>query len=590
MSVGKPFLLKMSDLGGGLSEGAPTSLQDREWSKLENFRSFGTKLVRRGGLTAVTDVAYAGGLSSLFAYKTALGTWLLMVGLRDGIGKVVGMTVVPLASADIYASASDPWIMKQYKDEVFACRPRTGTLKKVSSAFVQNAGIAAPLTAAVIADGGAGAKEAGDRQLVYTYYVKETAAESDPSPVSNTLGLGANRQVSASGVTASLNPQVNARRLYETAPGQEGEYYFVKQVDDNITENGILNNVIQDDLGRAVSFENGLPPTGITAIEIINERLFAAVGSVVHWSQVGLMQSFSEFNFLPIMEDDGHAIVDLVAWGDVLAVGKTGGVYVLRNAGSTSVESGVISEKHGVRGLSMQVGEGSLFWYSGENIYRSEGGVPSAISTLRIRETLDQIPEAYKTTVRSALLPRLSLYLLAVPLDAATAPSHIIAYNYKTDAWDIVEPSQAPLFFGRYFDADYDEVLYGAFPDGCIYEMESGLTDNGTAITAIAKTKSLDYGLGPGQKSIRTVGVNTPAVAGGSLTVRVYNDEKAVAFKTRTGLSLARAGWKRFNIGTLGQPASTHQVEFEYSGSPELEIHEVEIEGITFPARKPRAL
>ncbi len=590
MSVGKPFLLKLSDLGGGLNEDAPTSLQDREWSKLENCRSFGTKLVRRGGLTAITEVPYANGLSSLFAYKTAVGAWLLMVGLRDGIGKVSGLGVVPLASADIYADSGDPWIMKQYKDEVFACRPRTGTLKKASSAFIQNAGIAAPLTAATISDGGAGAKEAGDRQLVYTYYVKESGAESNPSPVSNTLALGANKQITADGVTASTNPQVNSRRLYETSPNQEGEYYFVKQIDDNITVNGITNNVAQDDLGRSVSFENGLPPDGITAIEIMNERLFAAVGSVVYYSQIGLVQSFSEFNFLPIMEDDGHTIIDLVAWGDVLAIGKTGGVYVLRNAGSTSVESGVISEKHGVRGFSMQVAEGSLFWYSGENIYRSEGGVPSAISTLRVRATLDRIPEAYKTTVRSAVLPRLSLYLLAVPLDAATAPSHIIVYNYKTDAWDIVEPSQAPLFFGRYFGTDYDEVLYGAYPDGCIYEMESGLTDNGTAITAIAKTKALDYGLGPGQKAIRTVGVNTPSVPGGSLTIRIYNDEKATPFKTRTGLSLARAGWKRFNISTLNEQASTHQVEFEYNGSPEFEIHEIEVEGLTLPARKPKAI
>jgi hypothetical protein len=587
MSVGKPFQIVLRDLGGGLNEEAPTGLQDREWSALSNFRSFGTKLLRRGGLAAITDTPYANGLTSLFAFKTALGAWLLLVGLRDGIGKVSGLSVVPLASADTYASLDDPWIMRQYKDEVFACRPKTGTLKKVSADFVQNAGLPAPLTAATISQGGAGSKEAGNRQLVYTYYVKESAAESNPSPVSNTLNLAASKKLIANGVTASLNPQVNARRLYETAPNQEGEYYFVKQQDDNIQVDGIENDVAQDDLGRSVSFENGLPPDGIAAIEIANERLFAAVGSVVWFSQVGMMQAFSEYDFIPIMEDDGHTIVDLVAWGDVLAVPKTGGIYVLRNAGTRSLERGVISEKHGVRGLSTQVAEGSLLWYSGENVYRSEGGVPSAISTLRVRKTLDRIPELYKHVVRSAVLPKQSLYLLAVPLDGATTPSHIVAYNYKTDVWDVVTPSQAPLFFGRFFETTFNEALYGAFADGRIYEMESGLTDAGTAILAVARSKAFDYALGPGQKGIRTIGLNTPATAA-SIKIRVYNDEKSTYVKERT-MSLSRDGWKRLNVSTLGTLAGTHQIELEYSGSPALEIHEVEIEGLMFPARKPKA-
>jgi len=307
----KPFSVVVEDVGGGVNEGAPSSLEDREWSALSNFHAFGTKLIRRGGLTAVSSAAYAKDLTSLFAYKQSVGSWLLLVGLKDGIGSMSGGIITQLSSPDVYPELDDPWIMRQYKDEVFACRQSTGTIKRVVPGFMHNAGIAAPLTAATISEGAAGAKEAGNRQLVYTHYVRATGAESNPSPVSNTLNLSASKKLLANGISISTNPQVDARRLYETSPNQEGEYYFVKQVDDNFTIDGIENNVAQDDLGVKASFENGMPPSGLIALEIANERLFATDGKLLYFSRPGLMQSFSEFDFIPVMEDDGHQIIDL---------------------------------------------------------------------------------------------------------------------------------------------------------------------------------------------------------------------------------------------------------------------------------------
>jgi len=587
----KPFSVVVEDVGGGVNEGAPSSLEDREWSALSNFHAFGTKLIRRGGLTAVSSAAYAKDLTSLFAYKQSVGSWLLLVGLKDGIGSMSGGIITQLSSPDVYPELDDPWIMRQYKDEVFACRQSTGTIKRVVPGFMHNAGIAAPLTAATISEGAAGAKEAGNRQLVYTHYVRATGAESNPSPVSNTLNLSASKKLLANGISISTNPQVDARRLYETSPNQEGEYYFVKQVDDNFTIDGIENNVAQDDLGVKASFENGMPPSGLIALEIANERLFATDGKLLYFSRPGLMQSFSEFDFIPVMEDDGHQIIDLVAWGDVLAIAKTGGMYALRGTGTTGsniFSALVVSDKHGARGRSTQSAEGVLLWYSGENIYRSDGGSPSAISTLRVRKTLDRIPEAYKDRVVAGIMPRKSLYLLAVPLDGAQFPSHLIAYNYKTDAWDVVTPSQAPRFFGRFYDQVANEVLYGVFADKMVHEMEEGLLDGSTAITAVARTKAFHFGIGPGRKGIRAVAVNTPAV-NSTLKVRVYNDEQATYVKERT-LPLSGPGWKRVNISTLGSLASAHQVEFEYSGSPEFEIHGYAIEGELVPARRPRAI
>jgi hypothetical protein len=248
----------------------------------------------------------------------------------------------------------------------------------------------------------------------------------------------------------------------------------------------------------------------------------------------------------------------------------------------------VISDRHGARGYSTKSAEGMLIWYSGENLYRSDGTGASAISTLRVRKTLDRIPEAYKDLVVAEVLPKKSLYILGVPLDSATAISHLICYNYKTDAWDVVSLAQAPPFFARCYNANYDEVLYGVFPDKLVHEMESGNTDAGTPITAIARTRALDYGQGSYAKGVRTVGLDTPAAPGASIKVRVYNDGKDTYAKERT-LSLARAGWKRVNISTIRSPAATHQIELEYAGEPELEIHGLSVEGMLLPGRQPRA-
>ncbi|HUW56739.1 MAG TPA: hypothetical protein VMZ92_08895 [Planctomycetota bacterium] len=587
MSVGKKFAVQIEDLGGGLNEGAPASLEDRQWSNLSNFHPFGSRIERRGGLTAITTTPYSTDLTSLFAYKRAVGEWLLLVGLANGIGKLSGGTVVPLSSSDTYASLAYPWIMRQYKDEVFACRPYTGTLKRVTADFMHNAGIAPPATAATISEGGAGSKEAGNRQLVYTFYVKETGSESNPSPVSNTLNLSADKELVANGVALSTNPQVNARRVYETAPNQEGEYYFVQQIDDNVGTGPFTNDKVQDDLGRSASFEYGLPPEGIIAIEIALERMFATDGNIVYYSKPGLMQAFSEYDFQPVMEDDGHKIIDLVAWGDVVAVPKTGGMYALRGVGPNAFGVTVVSDKHGARGFSTKSAEGVLLWYSGENLYRSDGTSPSSISTLRVRKTLDRIPNEYKDKVVAAVLPRQSLYLLGVPLDSATEISHYLAYNYKTDAWDTATPAQAATFFDRFYDTNFNEVLYGTFPDKRIYQLECGNTDGGTSIVALAKTKALEYGQGPGKKAVSVIGVNTPAV-NATMKVRVYNNGQATHVKEKT-IDLSTDGWKRVNCSTRKRLASSHQIEFEYSGTPPLEIHSIEVEGVMFPGRRPKA-
>lgn len=598
MSVGKELRAVLGDLGGSLNEGqSAAELQDNEHTLLENFYQFGGKLRTRAGRREIASPAVADVMTTLAAYKLAVGDWLLIAGTTARFLKQSGqqLVLIPLADAPAsgYASSFHPWWFRQYKDIVLAARKETGTLKRITPDFAQNAGIVGPSGAPTIADGGAGAKGAGDYYPVYTFYNRDTTVESNPSPVGAKVTLGANKRLTWTNVGISTNGQVNARRLYLTLANQQGEYYFVKQIEDNFTTGPIDDNVIEADLGRQVSFDNGLPPAIVNAIEVWNDRLFTTDGKEVAFSQLGLTECFSEFSVIPVYPDDGHQIRGLTAWGDRLAIPKTNAVHYLLGAGPSRFELRTLTDKHGcASGHSMKTAEGGLFWYSGENVYLSEGVGARSITTVKIRRTLDLIPDDSKEFVTAEIWPQLSQYRLLI--DTGSGRNDLVlVYNYKTDSWTTykypyavggIHPftAYAPRYMTRFFDEGYGEVLYAINYGNKVDELEFGTDDAGLDIVAKQRGKGLGYGEAGLQKAVRRIQVLTPALSGAVMTARAYNDlDTSVAIADRS-FSLSGKGWKRARLSTLGKLAALHQIELEYSGRQRLDIEGIIIEGVGF--------
>lgn len=582
------------DLGGGLNEGQPWSALDpNEATILRNFYPFGRKLVRRGGVRKITtDGAWDETINSLFPLKKSDGTWVMLAGGSTKIGKLVGNGIEDLNSSLSISTSSNPWCWFQYKNNAYALRRGYGSLLRCDETAWYSGGIAEPTAAPTLADGGAGALSAANYYGVYTFYNTDTGMESNPSPASAVLALGGSKQISWTGIGVSTNSFVNARRLYRTLPGQVGEYFYVGMISDNTSTTFTPDNVIIADMGRSVSYDNGLPPASIETGVIWKERLFATDRTYLYYSEYLLPECFGEESILSVYPDDGHEIRGLHAFGDRLVIGKTNKMHYLVGADRNNFNILTLSDRHGCMShFSMKSAEGYMFWYgTGNNFYRTDGNNVQEISTIKLRDTLDAIPDSMAKNVVAAVFPSLSWYVASVPQDETGTNSKVLVYNYKTDAWTIFDhPSMAPLVLSDYFDENLEQILYASFSDGHIYHYNDVTynSDFGTAIDAHWVGRADSFGAPGYRKFFNEVWLQVPQVTNRNITLEAYYDEATSPSYSRTAsLDVSNSAWKAYKFPTNGRPATLMRLGVRYSGDTPIVLEGVHM-SVGLLARRP---
>jgi hypothetical protein len=582
LSYVEPGELVVLNLGGGIVDGPPiSSLQDTQSPYLRNVYPYGSGLARRGGLTKVNTLPANANIVSVFPFKESDGTYTLIVGMEDRFGRLdhAGVADIPFALGLSVASQALPWVFKQYQDTVYACRRNDGSMKRGGPTGFMGAGIAAPTVAPVLADGGAGDIIAGNYYAVYTWYNPATGNESNPSPPSALYAAPGGKMIDWSSVTTSPNPQVGARRLYRVSINQTDAYYLIGMIDDNIVDVYVGDNVLSADMGRMVSFDNGAPPSNVINMELWHERLFTTDGRDLYHSEVGRPECFGLASIHYIFPDDGHEIRALHAFGDMLLVGKTNKIHYL--TGSTEFDIKTLSGEHGcVAGMSMKSAEGQVFWFAGDNVYRSDGATVQSISTYAIRNILDAIPKDQWEKVTAEIYPRLGWYVLSVPSGTGVTDNTLeLVFDYKTAVWTVFEhvsPAPAAMHLGDMYDADYTKMIYASYPGSkYIYHWNEGLTDDGSLFTASYRTRAI--GTQGRRIMMRRVRVLCSTV-GGSLTLSVFEAGAAAPFKTRVVSLFAPQEYKPYLLSTFGEPRHAIQIQMDYTGKPHWKLDEYVLE------------
>lgn len=583
---GKPFALNLEDLGGGLNEKAPTSLDENQWAILENWLSVGTSLQRRDGIERLTSTPHTEDIGAIARFAPPDETERLLIGSASGVSRLVNGAFMPLAVIDgrVYPSLIYPWYFRQYNSQMLACQRGNGGLKRIFGDSIMDAGIPAPITAPTIADGGAGVMPAGDYYLAVSFTNRYTADEGNLSLISNKLTLGASKQISATGIPTSTNPQLTGRRLHLTLPNAAGVFYPVQTIDNMVATTATINVLAPDGYGK-VAHPNtyGMPPDQVWILELHKDRLIVTDGKSIFWSLLGMMQAF-DGGLIPVSTDDGYKTDGLFSWAKHgLVVSKANGAWILIGDGPSDWSLDQLTPHGAPSGLSFGDCDGTLFWYTGENIVQSQGtGAEIVRTTDRVRATLDSIPDSKKADVVAAVMPGINRYLLSVPVSETGSTRKLLVLDYVSGAWETF-PSSVPSFMSRAISTGNEEILYGTFADRHLYKLLTGDTDNGTPIVARARSKALGYGRQGGRRIVRFVSVLCQGIDE-NLTIRIYNDLQTTVAKERTK-SLSRDGWKRFSVSTRGNPATLHQVEVEYTGTTKLQLDQLLVEGVEYPRR-----
>ena len=589
MAQSKRFVL--SDLSGGLNEGTDaTDLKDTEMQTLLNFYPWQGRLIKRNGCSRVsgpnTSNQYLENTTGGFAYKTASGTWTLIVGGRTTIGYLSGSTLVqvPHVTGDTYTSSDEPWSFSQYKDIVYATRKDAGTLQRSDSTSVGDAGIDAPSSAATLGDGGSGNLSAGAYIGVVTFYNSDSGAESDPSAVSNTLSLGGSKQIAWSNIPTSTNPQVNARRLYRTLVDQTGVYYLVDTITDNVTTTYTDNN-LETALGADAAFDNGTPPVNLHYNVIWQERLWTTDTKDLFYSEIGLPESHGTFSFIQISPDDGHKIRGILPFGDKLIVGKTNKTFIVSGVDRFEMQS--LSNAHGCHSHhSMKASEGSAFWFGGDNFYRSDGNSVVGIGDVKIRDLVDGIDLTYASRIVSAIDSKKGWYMSIIPSASATTPDKVAVYNYREDTWSIFDYKMAngsmgaPTWIADFFDTSGANIIYGNLQGGdedSVLQYNIGTNDDGRDITSTFTTKSFGYDKEDIMKFMKDISIQSSIVDQQAVVTLLKDNSVVSDLGAKTYEMSGGVLWKRVPLANNGDPAVSMALKFSVTG-----VKQLEILGITF--------
>ena len=558
---------------GGMNQGTdPTSIGDNEFENLENVYPYMGRLVRRSGVTKLTtSSAWDENINAMFAYTTSVGTWKLLVGGQTKVGYLSAGTIANIASAgDDLTSDTGRMRWAQYKDTAYFAREANGSLFRTDGLTSAVAGISAPLTAPVLAQGVAGDLAAGDYIGVVAFLNSATGAFSNPSDPSNTLSLGASREIDWSGIAVSVNPQVDSRVCYRTLADQSGEYYEVTTLADNFTTT-LSEDVLQNDLGDAASFDNGVPPSSIVHMTVWNERLWTTDESFVYFSEFGLPECYSEFSVIAVRPDDGHTINGLLAFGDGLIVGKTNATYIILGTDESDFALQSLSDRFGVASHdSMKVAEGLAFWFGGENFYMSDGNNVKAIGDSQVRTLIDGIDSQYYHLINSAIVDKLGWYVAGIPANESATINTYLVYNYRTDEWTTFSYNAGtPIYLADFFDSAGQAVVYSTTGDGHLYLWNSGNTDDGTAIAVDILTKRYGIDRDDMLKIMRDVALHTNKIAA-DVTVDIYADGDS---KSSVDFNLYSDNpWKGAAISNVGEPGVYLQLRIQTSATPGLEL------------------
>jgi len=581
--------LVITDFSGGINTGQPPSgLQPNESASIRNFFIYGKKLVRRGGMRRVNTYAnrYSEALTGFFAYRPASGA-LSIVGSSSKLAFFNGaFTDITAGGAVTIGAGSLPWIFIQYKGVLYAFRTGTTALFRTLGSTYNPAGVSAPVAGPTLADSAvAGVIPAANFYGVYTYYNTATGVESNPSPASVVLAHGANLKINWTGITASANGQVDARRLYRSLPNQRGAYYrvdptVIAEIQNNVTTTYSGDNQLVQGLGDAASFNNGLPPSNLIYGDIWRDRLWCTDGTDLFVSEIGMLEAFADSDsggVIRVLPDDGHKIRGIRAWGDRVVIGKTGATFYITGTDPDNFSRQTLSDRHGVAShYSMKVAEGSIFWLGEDDVYRSDGGKAYGIGNPKIKAQLDDLRANDPTlieAVTAGVFPELHQYRLSLP-------NGMVVYDYLTGSWteEGIETPFVPII-ADYITDNYVHKLYGV-ADKHIYEIadseynfdDQPASDSADSIQAYLESRELDFGDPASRHVIRRLHVLAPQFPE-TFSAKFITDRKATQPALRTGMSLDNPSpWKSYSLSALRSSMSGSRFVLLYSGASPIEI------------------
>jgi hypothetical protein len=168
---------------------------------------------------------------------------------------------------------------------------------------------------------------------------------------------------------------------------------------------------------------------------------------------------------------------------------------------------------------AIAVAQGICFFANENGAWATEGGRPKKISTYTVDAIIKSCSDI-ENIIAGTDEEHVFFTLPSCTISGETYTNVVLKYNIFQNSWDIRRYPTLHRFYTKYVDSDGEVFTVFGDNDGNVQKLDTGNTDNGTAITYSLETQDMTFGQKMFQKVITRMGVLTENVSKGSLMWR----------------------------------------------------------------------
>ena len=220
----------------------------------------------------------------------------------------------------------------------------------------------------------------GTRNYAYTYYSSTTGFESAPSPISDYLAVDINNVV-ITGFIAPTDSTVDTIKLYRIG-GTLTDLYNIANLSKTVTTYTDTKTDLQALEGELLTTTGFIKPkTGIKFLTEYNSALFGSINSTLYFSNPGLVDQWTENNFIVFPEH----ITGLGVTQNGLLVFSRNKTWILVGDSIANYSKYLLNASQGcITHSTIAYVDNNLLWLSLDGICVSQGGSIELLSYAKL--------------------------------------------------------------------------------------------------------------------------------------------------------------------------------------------------------------
>jgi len=176
---------------------------------------------------------------------------------------------------------------------------------------------------------------------------------------------------------------------------------------------------------------------------------------------------------------------------------------------------------------AITVAKGICFWVNENGAWATSGGSPKKISDFMVDNIIKSVSAANLANVASGTDEEHIYWSFAsVTISGNTYTNVVLKYNLYNTTWDVRQYPTLHRVYAEYVDSNDNVFLVTGDDDGYVLKMDTGNTDNATAIVYSMETQDMDFGLRMHKKDINRMVVITENVSKGMLMWRNTHEDE----------------------------------------------------------------